>query len=146
MEDEIKINTIGQLLDYVETEEKANELIYYITNLQDTLQDREEYIGHLEELCNKYEEEHSTTFNEWKETITDKYQTLKDLQEENEKVNKELDYADNYNIYLISKIDNAKSLTNRTIEIIKQQPSGNDEWILERLNGINYCLGGDEEC
>lgn len=40
--------------------------------------------------------------------------------------------------------EKAKSLTNRTIEIIKQQPSGNDEWILERLNGINYCLGSDE--
>lgn len=45
-----------------------------------------------------------------------------------------------------SRNEKAKSLTNRTIEIIKQQPSGNDEWILERLNGINYCLGGDEEC
>ena len=44
-----------------------------------------------------------------------------------------------------SRNEKAKSLTNRTIEIIKQQPSGNDEWILERLNGINYCLGGDEE-
>ena len=43
-----------------------------------------------------------------------------------------------------SRNEKAKSLTNRTIEIIKQQPSGNDEWILERLNGINYCLGGDE--
>lgn len=31
---EIKIKTIGQLLDYVETEQKAKELINYITNLQ----------------------------------------------------------------------------------------------------------------
>ena len=41
--------------------------------LQDTLKDREEYITHLEELSNKYEEEHSTTFEEWKKEI-EKYQ------------------------------------------------------------------------
>ena len=28
-----------------------------IERLKDTLKDREDYIGHLEELCNKYEEE-----------------------------------------------------------------------------------------
>lgn len=55
----------------------------------------------------------------------------------NKRLNERIDYK--------SKNEKAKSLTNRTIEIIKQQPSGNDEWILERLNGINYCLGGDEE-
>ena len=38
---EIKIKTIGQLLDYVETEEKANELIYYITNLQEEIHKKE---------------------------------------------------------------------------------------------------------
>ena len=36
---------------------------------------------------------------------------------------------------IINSID---SFVDRTIEIIKQQPSGNDEWILERLNGIKY--------
>lgn len=36
---------------------------------------------------------------------------------------------------IINRIDN---FVNRTIELIKQQPSGNDEWILERLNGIKY--------
>ena len=35
MNKEIKIKMIGQLLDYVETEEKAKELIDYITNLQE---------------------------------------------------------------------------------------------------------------
>ena len=36
---------------------------------------------------------------------------------------------------IINRIDN---FVDRTIEVIKQQPSGNDEWILERLNGIKY--------
>ena len=31
----------------------------------------------------------------------------------------------------------------RTIEIIKQQPSEDDTWILERLNGIKQCLKGE---
>lgn len=34
-------------------------------NLLDTLKDREEYIKHLEELCDKYEKEHETTFQLW---------------------------------------------------------------------------------
>lgn len=35
MNEEIKIKTLGQLLDYVETEEKGKKLINYITNLQE---------------------------------------------------------------------------------------------------------------
>ena len=70
---------------------------------------------------------------------------ITNLQEENERL-KELNVCVgcNNNPDYKSRNEKAKSLTNRTIEIIKQQPSGNDEWILERLNGINYCLGGDE--
>ncbi len=33
---------------------------------------------------------------------------IKELQEENKKLHKELDYADNYNIYLIAKLDKIK--------------------------------------
>ena len=36
---------------------------------------------------------------------------------------------------IINRIDN---FVDRTIEVIKHQPSDNDEWILERLNGIKY--------
>ena len=43
---------------------------------------------------------------------------------------------------IINRIDN---FVDRTIEIIKQQPSGNDEWILERLNGIKYLTELKEE-
>ena len=44
---------------------------------------------------------------------------------------KELERLNN----IINCIDN---FVDRTIEVIKQQPSDNDEWILERLNGIKY--------
>lgn len=38
---------------------------------------------------------------------------------------------------IINRID---SFVDRTIEVIKQQPTGDDEWILERLNGIKYLI------
>ncbi len=39
-------------------------------------------------------------------------------------------------------IKHTDSWIDRTIEIIKQQPSEDDTWILERLNGIKQCLTG----
>ena len=39
-------------------------------------------------------------------------------------------------------IKHTDSWIDRTIEIIKQQPSEDDTWILERLNGIKQCLKG----
>ena len=52
--------------------DEVDKLTNYITNLQqenqdikDTLQDKLDYIGHLKELCDKYEKEHNTKFNEW---------------------------------------------------------------------------------
>lgn len=38
---------------------------------------------------------------------------------------------------IINRIDN---FVDRTIEVIKHQPSDNDEWILERLNGIKHLI------
>lgn len=54
----IENGTIGSELSYEET----HLLLDYITNLQ------EENIK-LKELCDKYEEEHNTTFEEWKKDI-----------------------------------------------------------------------------
>lgn len=51
---------------------------------------------------------------------------------------KELERLNN----IINRIDN---FVDRTIEVIKQQPSDNDEWILERLNGIKYLKELKEE-
>ena len=41
-------------------------------------------------------------------------------------------------------IKHTDSWIDRTIEIIKQQPSEDDTWILERLNGIKQCLKGSD--
>lgn len=44
---------------------------------------------------------------------------------------------------LQQRIDNALEWIDRTIEIIKMQPSEDDTWILERLNSFKLCLKGD---
>jgi cell shape-determining protein MreC len=115
-------------------------LLDYITNLQ-------EENHRLKELCDKYEEEHITTFNEWKETITDKYQTLKDLQQENERLkkrNKEIydgfiatqeelsDYA--------TRIDKAIRYIHKNYYEVVYKTKGTMENDL-----LNILNGGDEE-
>ena len=77
-----------KLIGYIRKIEKENkELQEQNKILQEKLNDAREYIStqkdeikKLKELCDKYEEEHKTTFNEWKNDIS-KYQTLKNLQE-----------------------------------------------------------------
>lgn len=44
-----------------------------------------------------------------------------------------------------SRIDKALSWTNRMIEIIKQQPSEDDTWILDNLHSIKYLLQGSDK-
>lgn len=44
-----------------------------------------------------------------------------------------------------SRIDKALYWTNRIIEIIKQQPSEDDTWILENLHSIKYLLKGSDK-
>ena len=46
---------------------------------------------------------------------------------------------------LKNKIDKALSWTNRIIEIIKQQPSEDDTWILENLHSIKCLLQGSDK-
>ena len=80
-------NKDGYIENISLTPDEIHILLDYITNLQqenqdikDTLQDKLDYIGHLKELCDKYEEEHNTEFNEW---VFDK--------RENERLRKELE-------------------------------------------------------
>lgn len=49
--------------------------------------------------------------------------------------------------YELEKYKNIKALswTNRVIEIIKQQPSEDDTWILENLHSIKYLLKGSDK-
>ena len=65
-----------------------------------------------------------------KELYFELFNRLKEKEEEIERLNNIIKHTDSW-------ID-------RTIEIIKQQPSENDTWILERLNGIKQCLKGSE--
>ena len=44
-----------------------------------------------------------------------------------------------------SRIDKAIENIDLTIEIIKQQPTEDDSWILNRLNGFKYILKGSEK-
>lgn len=48
--------------------------------------------------------------------------------------------------YELEKYKNIKAIswTNRIIEIIKQQPSEDDTWILENLHSIKYLLQGSD--
>ena len=57
--------------------------------------------------------------------------TIKELKIE--ELEKEIERLNN----IINRID---SFVDRTIEVIKQQPTGDDEWILETLNGIKYLI------
>ncbi len=90
---------------------------------------KEEFIGKLQMV---YVGDRNA-FNE----IVDVYDELKG---DNKHLNDLLDGAlkeyDRLN-NIINRLDN---FVDRTIEVIKQQPSGNDEWILERLNGIKYLI------
>lgn len=61
-----------------------------------------------------------------------------EIVEDNQKLKNEVVYSKVEIDRLNNVINRINSFIDRTIEIIKQQPTGNDEWILERLNGIKY--------
>ena len=138
MKDEIKINTIGQLLDYVETEEKANQLIDYITNLQENARDQ----------VNDY----------FKNKYADEVLKNAKLQEENERLEKRNIYYINNEKNLLSdwhqehnEAIEYKSRNEKAIEFIKEKGcyySGDFDDILD-LNDLDDLLnilnGGDEE-
>lgn len=50
------------------------------------------------------------------------------------------EYMYNTNIELLNKIDKANDAIDIVIELIKQQPTKDDSWILEKLNGFKYIL------
>ena len=61
LEDIKEIYYFKPLLDYITNLQEENQ------DIKDTLQDKLDYIGHLKELCDKYEEEHNTEFKIWKD-------------------------------------------------------------------------------
>ena len=69
--------TWKELLDYITNLQEENEYSNHcneelrkkITNLEYKIERLEEDNKQLKDLCDKYEEEHSTTFEEWKKDI-----------------------------------------------------------------------------
>lgn len=55
--------------------------------------------------------------------------------------NKQLEIIEDYK----SRCEGTINLIDRTIEIIKQQPTKDDSWILSRLYGLKYALNGSDE-
>ena len=113
---------------------------------------REEFIGKLEMVYvgdrnafNEIVEDNQKLKNE---VVYSKVE-IDRLNKEYERIyNENCKLRENHNINDITLLDENERLNNiinhidnfvdRTIEVIKQQPSDNDEWILERLNGIKY--------
>ena len=62
-----------------------------------------------------------------------RYQAIQAVLEEIERLNNIIKHTDSW-------ID--RTIVEKTIKIIKQQPSEDDTWILERLYGIKQCLQG----
>ncbi len=91
LEDIKEIYYFKPLLDYITNLQQENQ------DIKDTLQDKLDYIGHLKELCDKYEEEHNTEFKIWK----DERCQLLDYKSRNEKA---LDKLYSYGEVFDSKI------------------------------------------
>ncbi len=105
---------------------KSHILLDYITNLQNGFKST------VEELCETTEK-------------------LEILQEENERLKDEKpEYILRWK--LEEQLEDYKSRNKKTIEdidlvieLIKQQPTEDDSWILNKLNGFKYLLNGGDE-
>ena len=67
---------------------------------------------------------------------------INELKKDTQNKTKYINYIDDVASKYKSRIDKALSWTNRIIEIIKQQPSEDDTWILENLHSIKCLLQG----
>ena len=74
------------------------------------------------------------------ENFLEELKNGKYVQLNKEGIDKVVDIIEKYE-NIINELENA---IDSTIDIIKQQPTGNDEWILERLNGYKFLLKGDK--
>ena len=90
------------LLDYITNSQEENEYSNHcneelrkkITNLEYKIERLEEDNKQLKDLCDKYEEEHSTTFIEWQKDIKANKKAIEYINKHcvNEKVSKEVGY------------------------------------------------------
>lgn len=127
----LSINRMKQLLDYITNLQQENQ------DIKDTLQDKLDYIGHLKELCDKYEEEHNTKFNEW---VFDKRENerLKEIIKDNTILVK--DENGNYQECNINPLD-YKSRNEKAREYIEERKNLNwyadGVFVYELLNILN---------
>lgn len=145
MKDEIKeileIRSVEQqAIDNLKTIISCKDKIIEIEPpLEDTAQILLDYITNLQEENERLKEELvSKPDIEWELETKDgqKFSIIQskriDMQEE---LNKSI-------VNLQSRIEKAIDNIDITIELIKQQPTEDDTWILDRLNGFKYLLQG----
>lgn len=125
----------------------------YITNLQQKLQLANDTLDTHNELIEKLQQDLDKA-NDIIEKDRQFYKCRMDeyaeLKKENKKLNRmcELYSKSLYNAELTdykSRCEGTINLIDRTIEIIKQQPTKDDSWILSRLYGFKYALNGSDE-
>lgn len=131
MKGEILSIETAQIMADIEKENK--ELQEQNKILQEKLNDAREYISvqkdeikKLKNLCDKYEEEHKTTFNQWKSDIS-KCQTLKNLQQ---RIDKAIEYI-------------KKSMNNP--QPFYEYITGNEDGGVENLDKLLSILEGKDE-
>ena len=145
MKDEIK-----EILDKISSEKyyiqhsycrlfnyEANALLDYITNLQETLKKKQQRIKEL------LEETYSAN-----QVVNE----LLDIEEENKKLKEDIEDISVSHFSLFKQYEDYKSRNEKAvedidlvIELIKQQPTEDDTWILNRLNGFKYLLQGEDK-
>lgn len=121
--------------NYKDLQKELTNLQQENKDIKDTLQDKLDYIGHLKELCDKYEEEHNTKFNEW---VFDK--------RENERLTQGVTLLTNKLIDMTKEKEDYKSRNEKAIELIAKEflcyDNESDEYIqgkraINILNGDN---------
>ena len=98
-----------------------------IKEMNKRLDEREQEIERLKELCDKYEEEHKTTFEEWKKTIN----IIKRLEEFIEKE------TEIYTLELTEKNTNAlsyslpiKAVYKEIYNVLQELKGSDKEWVI----------------
>ena len=80
--------------------------------------------------------DYDNKFNKLEENNNQLKSQLQQKDKEIERLNNIIKHTDSW-------ID--RTIVEKTIKIIKQQPSEDDTWILERLYGIKQCLQGSDK-
>lgn len=93
------MNNIPENVKFVLNDINSNILWNYIDNLladiaqsQEIIIELQEANERLKELCNKYEEEHNTTFQEWQQDILMNKATIKDVEFYKSRIDKAIEY------------------------------------------------------